>query len=648
MKFHLNSLRLLLKRGEATLPFSSVSYFWGQMGAGKTTIARLIDYCLGGDFELSPAMQSEFVSATLSLDLEKGKLTIERARESDRVVAQWGKGDEAFHVALPARSAAGEVIPGTGVEVLSDLIFWLSGISPPRVRKSKTKQDAETARLSIRDLFWYCYLDQDEIDSSFFNLDEGGNAFKRLKSRDVLRYVIGYHNEHVAEIEAELDELRGKRQATASSVESLSRVLKEMGVETELEILARARDLREKADTVQQEIISAKQQPRGEQTQHAADFLRTEAIQLSTKLSEIDAAISDLRRVREQDLRHLNEIETLSLKHRRSASARTVLSGVAFESCPRCVQVLPSREAVCCNVCGQIENFDSAEEDAALVERDVKQRASELRELLSKQELATSRLLRERDTVSSRKTRIERERNEASSRYDTAFLSAMLSKERERASLLQDVENLTSMVRFPQMLETLRNKIGDIAGREAVLRSALKEARSAAESDSANLTTLKELFLDCLIRSGVPGITTKDIVEISLTTFLPEIYAPGDEFNVTSFANLSSGGKKTLFKCCFAIAVHRLAMAVNAPLPSLLIIDSPMKNISERENREQFQGFYDMLYQLKATELNDTQLILIDKEFSTPAAKLNIAITERHMRPNDPENPPLIPYYQGK
>ena len=48
MKFHLKSLVLSLQRGEVTLEFNEISYFWGQMGAGKTSIARLIDYCLGG------------------------------------------------------------------------------------------------------------------------------------------------------------------------------------------------------------------------------------------------------------------------------------------------------------------------------------------------------------------------------------------------------------------------------------------------------------------------------------------------------------------------------------------------------------------------------------------------------------------------
>src|SRR5436305_734107 len=146
MKFHLYSLVLGLRRGEVKLEFADVSYFWGQMGAGKTSIARLIDYCLGGSIELSPALQSEFTSATLNLTLQKGYLQLERARDANLIVARWGSKDDAMQVAIPARDASGEVVPGTGIENLSDLIFWMSSLTPPRVRTSKLKAESETKR----------------------------------------------------------------------------------------------------------------------------------------------------------------------------------------------------------------------------------------------------------------------------------------------------------------------------------------------------------------------------------------------------------------------------------------------------------------------------------------------------------------------
>ena len=69
-----------------------------------------------------------------------------------------------------------------------------------------------------------------------------------------------------------------------------------------------------------------------------------------------------------------------------------------------------------------------------------------------------------------------------------------------------------------------------------------------------------------------------------------------------------------------------------------------MKNISERENRRQFEGFYRMLYELKQSELASTQIILIDKEyFLAPPDELELTVNDRHMKLSDPEHPPLIP-----
>jgi AAA domain len=646
LNFRLNSLDLSLKRGEVSIPFEDVNYFWGEMGAGKTSIARLIDYCLGGDIELSPALQGEFVSAKLSLTLAKGDLTIERPRDSDRVICIWGEDESAMQASIPARSAEGEVVPSTGVEVLSDLVFLLSGIVPPRVRKSKSRQDSDTARLSLRDLLWFCYLDQDSMDSSFYHLDENAAWYLRNKSRDVIRYVIGFHDERVAELEAQLDQLRGERQALSSTMVSTVRVLKEVGVESERALNERVAALRKRADELQKEIETARDKTRSKFTSHALDDLRPEAQRLDEEVRRIEAAISDLVASLDRDTRHLNEIETLTLKFKRSASARAVLSGVAFTACPRCAQGLPHRESGCCAVCGQADIIvapDPSEE--VVIDRDVKARAAELREHVARHQASLDSLTHTRKQVLMRKAMVEIERNEASKRFDSALLSAILVKERERASLLQEASSLAGLSRLTQMVETQKESIAKIETRERMLRDELKMARETAENDATNLEKLKELYLDCLTRAGVPDIFENDIVDLPASSFFPSIRPNTEgEAQITSFATISSGGKKNLFKSCFAIAIHRLAEAERAPLPSLLIIDSAMKNISERENRRQFEGFYLMLYELKETELASTQIILIDKEYSAPPVELGIEVNERHMKLEDPEHPPLIPY----
>jgi hypothetical protein len=213
---------------------------------------------------------------------------------------------------------------------------------------------------------------------------------------------------------------------------------------------------------------------------------------------------------------------------------------------------------------------------------------------------------------------------------------------------VEQLESLSTLSRFPRLLSGFRKELDQLIGEEAGLRAELRQARESAERDSASLDSLKSLFLDCLLRAGVPGIRNNDRVEMRTTNFLPEVHGPEAlDATVTSFGNMSSGGKKTLFKCCFAVAVHRLAAEVGALLPELLIIDSPMKNISERENRQQFEGFHQLLYDLKATELHATQIIMIDKEYCAPPTGSGVSVGTRHMTPDNEDNPPLISYYRG-
>ena len=73
-----------------------------------------------------------------------------------------------------------------------------------------------------------------------------------------------------------------------------------------------------------------------------------------------------------------------------------------------------------------------------------------------------------------------------------------------------------------------------------------------------------------------------------------------------------------------------------------------MKNISERENRPQFEGFHQLVYELSIGELKETQFILIDKEYYPPEKKSGAKVTSRHMRVNSKTEPPLIGYYRGK
>jgi hypothetical protein len=648
MRVRLSELFIACHKYQETVPLSRFSYFYGKMGAGKSSIARLIDYCLGGDLELTPALQSEFVGATLTLKVGGNEITLERQRHADQIRAQWTKENELFDTAVPARVPAGEVLPNTGIEVLSDLFFYFVGMAPPKVRRSKLKDDSDLGRLSLRDLLWYCYLDQDTIDSEFFHLDATANPYKRNKSRDVLRFVVGFHQERVAELESELERLRVARAGLEAGAEALRQALIAANLSSQSEIESRLQQIEAQRAEVDQQLAAARSEV-DPLRNHGADTLREQGRLLAAELAATEEATSAIQTVLADDHRHLNELLTLSTKFRRMTSARAVLKGVEFVVCPRCARALPQRSEEGCSVCGQPDPAGGvAEADFDTTDKDLQARCIELRDAIAQRETKLAAMRRQVESIRQKKATLDAELTTASRHYDSAYLSQALTLEHTRARLEAEADQLNRLRVLPQQVNEQYKRADDLAGEEAARRRELREASQAAEGDATNLRQLESLFLDCLVRSRIPGFVRDDNVEIRSPWFLPEVTNAGEEGVIsTSFANLGSGGKKTLFKCCFALAMHRLATKIGAMLPTLLIIDSPMKNISERENREQFVGFHQLLHELAKDELKETQFIVIDKEYFAPQKEAGVDVAARHMTPDVTTDGPLLRGYHG-
>ncbi len=650
MKIILEKLEIDFRKETVLIPFSKFNYFYGQMGSGKSSIARLIDYCLGGDLDMTPALQNEFNTACLYIKINDTTLSLERSINSNQLIASWKREDEDYKIVIPARQADGVVIPETEVEVVSDLIYHIAGYVPPKVRKSKIKEETELNRLSFRNLLWYCYLDQDNIDNNFFHLDKDAHIFKRNASRDVLRFIIGFHQELVAQLEMEVQEKNEKKRELKSAAQALKEAIKSTGIKSVDEIKEKISSLEEEKETISAKIEEIKNSDLNLRIPHGVETLRDTARKIDNKLDAIETSILELNQQIEKDEGYLHEITMLNVKNKRSVSARAVLFDVDFKNCPRCAQKLPHRDDLHCTLCGQEETLtnEQAEKEAEILKQDADDRIKELQGLIDRYRDQLSKMKIEHRELADKKNSIDNDINQRMKDYDSAYLSSILIREKRLSQINQEIDGLNEISRLPEKADELVKESIKLNAEEQELREELKEAREKAEADTSNLKKLEELFLDCLLQAKLPGITKTDTVDISSPWFLPEVSSVSSgDLATTSFANLGSGGKKTLFKACFSLAFHILSSENDAILPTFLIIDSPMKNISERENRTQFEGFHEFLYKLSQNELIDTQIILIDKEFCAPPKDLDIDLTVRHMMPDSEEYPPLITDYRG-
>ena len=150
-------------------------------------------------------------------------------------------------------------------------------------------------------------------------------------------------------------------------------------------------------------------------------------------------------------------------------------------------------------------------------------------------------------------------------------------------------------------------------------------------------------FKQIMLTVGFPGVSDEDEVIIDPRNWKPMVVHGEQEWG---FWDTGSGGKKTLFNVCYALAVHSVARKRGLPIPTILIIDSPTKNISEDENPDLVRSLYAEIYRLAmADDGEQMQFLLIDSDLVQPEDELP-GYSERRMA-GVPDAPSLISYYRG-
>ena len=172
MSISLISLKLYCKSSTEVVDFAPhVTFIHGEIATGKSSIARLIDFCLGGDLERTPALQDELVSVQLSLTTNDYNVIIEReAIGSRQVQIKWSNDKGVSENRLVPLVKTETPIFGDDIYTLSDLLLFLLKIPNLKVPKSSRADDASPVGLSFRDIMWYCYLEQDTLESCFYTI----------------------------------------------------------------------------------------------------------------------------------------------------------------------------------------------------------------------------------------------------------------------------------------------------------------------------------------------------------------------------------------------------------------------------------------------------------------------------------------------
>lgn len=643
MNLRLTRLEVKTRRTTEEIAFSeSVTFLYGPVGTGKSTVVRLIDYCFGGELERTPAIRSEFVSVVLWARLGGNECAFERGAEDTQAVRVTWNGGDGIVGSVNAPLSAGEApIVDASVYNLSDLLFYLCGVEPIKVPKRSRDPESPMVRLSFRDVWWYCYLEQTHLDSSFFRLED---PFRGRKSQDAMRFFTGLHSERLSQLQSDVYRLVGEQVGAREAVAQIRRFMAQFDFGSEAE-------LRAQIEATGNELRSAVERKQTLESDRATSTHPTD--DLRNKLRDMSRTIADLRdaigtsktAIAEQEALRA-ELITAKVKAARVEQASRVLDGVTYSRCPQCGSDLSERPTRVdeCRLCGtpwQATDTTPVVE-AEAIRRELNDRIDQIADSLTRRQSALERSRRELHIAESAKRQFDQQLADELRRYDSAFVESVRVVDREIATREERLRLLSRLQEMPRAISDLEERAGASQGRIDQLRSTIEEERKRLSFADDNARAIADKLKAIMLEVGFPGVSTEDDVVLDPRNWKPFVVHSEREWG---FWDTGSGGKKTLFNVCYALAVHEVARERGMPVPNILIIDSPTKNISDDENPELVRSLYREIYRIAAEGNGGMQFVLVDSDLVEPEIALD-GFSRKRMA-GDPDAPSLISYYVG-
>ncbi|MHA1410002.1 MAG: AAA family ATPase [Candidatus Odinarchaeia archaeon] len=646
MNIKLKTLTLHCNKSTEIINFNErLSYFHGRIGSGKSTILRLINYCFGEEFEKPPALQSEGISVQLECLIGEHETLLERnLSKNNEVRITWRK-DQEIESLLIKTTRQNTPIFSDNIYSYSDLLFYLMGSTPIKFKRSRRKKDSPLITMTFRNLMWYCYLEQDEIDSSFYSLDQ---VFKREHSQNVMRFVFGDHSEKINEIEVTLAELREKRLTNNNTVERLEQFLGQYGYESTKKIEDEISNIEKILAKLKEDRKNLRKKifPENHVIEEIREGLRNQEIQISKKTNQINDLESRISSNKSLKFDYINS----KFKINKSSLALTVLAKSRFEICPQCGNKIEGKtnEDVCPLCKNSYKIFDEKEyiKNIESIRVELDDKIDELDEMINRHTKILQISKNEISSMNRKRKSLEKELAIQMENYDSIYLSKVLQIEKEISMYEEKINNYKEIKKLPISINNINKETDEILIKENKYNKLYEEEREKLTHVDEYINELESIFLSTLIKAGFPGIYPNDEIEISRKTWMPTIHSNELGTVTWTFYGVGSGGKKTLFNACYAIAVHIIAEKHGLKLPNILMIDTPMKNIPEDTNKDIFISFYTHLYELLQDELSETQIIIVDKEFFPPPDNIQYDFLHRYMTSNDENNPGLISYWR--
>jgi len=564
----IDRLILVGYRKNYTVPFyPGVNIIYGDADTGKSSILKIIYYLLGSKpIQVDHEIQSSVKYAVLELKLNNVRYCVKRdLYNANQLVEVYSCDFEELDENYPEKYSPSLASDSTEMKSLSEFIMSELNFPHVKLKQAPTKADSALARLSIRDLFKFCYLEQDDVGSkAMINI---GNHVVEVRNKEVFKYIFNVLDTNISDVEGDISDKSREKQELSSEFKIITKFLQDTefesiekideeisSIEDEVDIL------KEQLDNINNRIVSDSELYNG--FKDALDTINLKIVEQETIKKN---SANNLERFSRLQNDYINDIG--KLKSIQKANEIIGVDTNLTTACPICDSQMEISELS--------DVFSITDDDKVKHEiNSINRRIKDIKHLIleNRKEITESSFLLEKLSVEKEKAKlfIDQELEKSISPYLTerdaiVSESAVLSERKDKYRHILKVRNQHSKI---------TDKIGKLESDIVKLNERLERLRKDAPSIDNIIGKLGN-YLDSYLE--FIHIKNKNNVSISGRTFLPVVRG-------IEYRNINSGGMRTIISIGYLAILLRARMLLDLNLPNLMMVDTVGKYLGKTKD----------------------------------------------------------------
>lgn len=569
----------------------------GTISTGKSTLLRLCRMLLGAQVSnLTPEIQQHVPALAGRIVVGSGEYSILRPLvTTDTAKVEIAGEGRALRLPAMRRDATSPTTYGQWLLSELELPVLEVPVSPTKLA------DSGMSTVSINDYMLYSRLDQDEIDASVFG---SRDHWRDVKRRYVLEILYGFFDAEQAALQEELRDVQIRIRQAKTGADQFEEFFTDTPWSNRAEIELRLETAQSSLRSLEEESVSVASS--GSAAEPRARVLRTRLQSVEKEIEDLGAA----RRSEEGSAEDLDElcVQLLAQSERltRAIVSDKLLLDFDFKVCPRCgADVDPKRPHVdSCYLClqeprGLVSRTDLIREQDRLAAQII-----ETEELATAHRMRSEALLAKCNEAEATRAQVAHELDVHLASYVSDEADRIRDSARNMGELEKTVQQLTDYLQLYEKLDAARLSEAELSQRESELQDLFRLKESERGLAYERLNALEGEFERWVEAFGTPRFDGDPRAGIDRDTYLPIL-------NGRRFANLSSGGLKTLTNLAHALAHHTNALRLGLNLPGILLIDGVTKNVGHDEyDGERVEKVFEALAQISREHGDQLQIIV--------------------------------------